>query len=54
MSAWYSPSKKDIEISSDGKNLDVYLGQDDFGSIYAEISIADLTAVLANRGSECP
>lgn len=42
MSDWYNPKKEDMEISSDGENLEVWLDDDDFGNIYASLKIKDI------------
>jgi hypothetical protein len=39
---------KDIEISQDGADLEVLIGQDYFGNVYVEIPIELIKKVLAD------
>lgn len=44
MSTWYEPKKEDMEI--DGEDLNVFVHNDDFGTVYAAIKIKDLKEIL--------
>jgi hypothetical protein len=48
MSYWYDKKKEDLSISSDGKELDIYIGTEgdlpypDCGNIYVSVPIEDV------------
>jgi len=44
MSIWYNPKKEDIEI--DGDELNILLGDDYGGNIYAAVKIKDIQEIL--------
>lgn len=46
MSQWYEASKKDMEI--DGDEITIYVGSDEFGSIYVTVKIKDIRDLLSN------
>lgn len=46
MSQWYEPKLKDIELSDDLKDIQVFLGSDDGGNIYASIKVEDIKQLL--------
>ena len=50
MSFWYEPKLEDMEIDRD--EINIYLGQDDSGSIYAAVKISDLNEILKNVRSQ--
>lgn len=45
MSHWHEPKKEDIEINGD--EIDIYLFNDDFGSVYCTLKVKDIQEVLA-------
>lgn len=49
MSYWYEPKIKDLDISEDGKDLHVYLTNDDSGAVYASIRIEDIKAKISDE-----
>lgn len=51
MSFWYEPKRKDLDI--DGDDVNVYLGQDYNGAIYAAIKIKDLKEILSESDEPC-
>lgn len=46
MSTWRKIDKEDIDISDDGKELEVLVSDDRFGNNYIEISIDDILQLL--------
>ena len=44
MSFWYQPKRKDMEI--DGDEINIYLGSDNSGNIYAGVKIEDIRDLL--------
>ncbi len=50
MSFWYSPKKEDIEI--DGDEVNIWLGSDESGNIYATVKIKDLEDILKKKKDE--
>lgn len=39
MSEWYKPKAEDIELSDDGKTIEIYVHTNDFGNVYADVPI---------------
>ncbi len=52
MSYWFEPKKEDISLSDDGKDLHIWLEQDNSGSVYASVKVEDVRAVLALLSGE--
>lgn len=46
MSKWYKVEKDDIEISRDGKEIEICAGSNDEGNIYVEVDIKDIIDLL--------
>ncbi len=46
MSFWYEPKKEDLSLSEKGDEVDIYLGQDDFGAIYASVKVRHIREIL--------
>lgn len=40
MSYWYQPKRKDLEL--DGDEINIYLGDDDSGAIWAAVKVKDI------------
>jgi hypothetical protein len=50
MSFWYEPKFEDLEIDKD--ELNIYLGYDNNGSIYATVKIDDLKKIFNQQNNE--
>ena len=51
MSQWHEIKKEDIDLSDDGKTLEIFVVQEpSWGNHYAEIKIEDLLAKLKELG----
>jgi hypothetical protein len=46
MSEWNLADANDVELSKDGKTVDVYVKQDDWGSVYVMIPVKHLKKIL--------
>ncbi len=46
MSFWYEPKSKDLSYSIDGKDLHIYIGSDDSGSIYVSLPVEEVKKFL--------
>ena len=38
MSEWYDPTDEDIEIDPESLNINIFVKQDDWGSVYVTLS----------------
>lgn len=53
MSEWYAiENQEDVEISKDGKQLEVLFNSNNFGNCYVEIPIEYITNVLKCQDGE--
>ena len=48
MSQWKGIKPEDIELSDDKKEIEIYIGSDDFGSNYVTILVEDIKKLLNN------
>jgi len=46
MSEWYKAKQEDLDISLDGKDLHIFIKNNDFGNVYVEVEIKDIFAVF--------
>lgn len=46
MSYWYEPTKEDIDLTEDGEELHVHIGNDDAGAIYVSLKVEDIKQIL--------
>lgn len=46
MSYWHEKEKEDISFSDDGKEMHVYIENDDSGAIYVSLKVADVEKAL--------
>lgn len=54
MSEWYEiKNQDDIEISADGKTLEILFNTNQFGNQYIEIPIKFITKILVQPSSVC-
>lgn len=53
MSRWFEAKPKDLSLSTDGKELHIYLESDDSGAIYSSISLEVLQTLLPEIHVHC-
>lgn len=48
MSHWHEPRKEDIDLTTDGTELHVYLHDDSSGAVYVSLKVQDVREILSN------
>ena len=49
MSNWYEAKKEDLDLSLDGRTIDIYIGDRYSGAEYVEIQISDIFQILIDH-----
>ena len=49
MSFWYEIKDNNIELSDDGKTIEVLYKSDDFGNYYLELSVEHIKKLLESK-----
>lgn len=49
MSHWYEPKIKDMFLTDDGKELNIFIGSDDFGNNYVSLEVEELKKFLSTN-----